>query len=107
MLPATRLIESLFFEPVSDPPMSRKLAKTGFRSLLVICLALIAFLGASHLDNFVSLIGALCGVPLAFIFPAAAHYILIKENQWMDVLLMAIGVVLTVLVTAVNIVAFL
>lgn len=29
MLPATRLIESLFFEPVSDPPMSRKLAKTG------------------------------------------------------------------------------
>lgn len=55
----------------------------GFRSLLVICLALIAFLGASHLDNFVSLIGALCGVPLAFIFPAAAHYILIKERLMM------------------------
>jgi len=57
--------------------------RRGFRSLLVICLALIAFLGASHLDNFVSLIGALCGVPLAFIFPAAAHYILIKERLMM------------------------
>eukprot|EP00435_Cladocopium_sp_Y103_P038381 s2052_g10.t1 len=79
MLPASRLIEGLFFERISDPPMSRKLAKTGFRFLLVICFAAIAYLGASHLDNFVSLIGALCGMPLAFIFPAAAHYILIKE----------------------------
>lgn len=106
MLPASRLIEGLFFERISDPPMARKLAKTGFRFLLVICFAAIAYLGASHLDNFVSLIGALCGMPLAFIFPAAAHYILIKEQQWLDLLLMAIGAVLTVLVTAVNIVAF-
>eukprot|EP00438_Fugacium_kawagutii_P008608 Skav234204 [mRNA] locus=scaffold2795:76670:77560:- [translate_table: standard] len=107
MLPASRLIEGLIFEPISDPPMSRKVAKTGFRFLLVISFAAIAYLGASHLDNFVSLIGALCGVPLAFIFPAAAHYVLIKEQRWLDLLLMAVGMVLTILVTAVNVVAFL
>lgn len=33
MLPASRLIEGLFFERISDPPMARKLAKTGGRKL--------------------------------------------------------------------------
>ncbi|CAK9086836.1 unnamed protein product [Durusdinium trenchii] len=107
MLPATRLIELSFFgPPVSDPPSARKLAKSGFRAVLVAVFALIAYAGASHLDNFVSLIGALCGVPLAFIFPAAAHYFLI-ERCCSDLLLMAFGVILTVLVTAVNLAAFL
>eukprot|EP00913_Durusdinium_trenchii_P012201 g11460.t1 len=115
MLPATRLIELSFFgPPVSDPPFARKLAKSGrsgrvqegFRAVLVAVFALIAYAGASHLDNFVSLIGALCGVPLAFIFPAAAHYFLI-ERCCSDLLLMAFGVILTVLVTAVNLAAFL
>lgn len=77
MLPAARVVvswlvqrkrlrpqELLVFEPTSDPPWSRKMAKTGFRFMLVCLFALVAFLGASHLDNFVSLIGALCGVPL-------------------------------------------
>ncbi len=68
---------------ISIQSISSHTPRRGFRSLLVICLALIAFLGASHLDNFVSLIGALCGVPLAFIFPAAAHYILLKERLMM------------------------
>ena len=105
-LPATRLLESFFFATVSDPPLLRKVAKSAFRAVVVAFLAGLAVLGASKLDNFVSLIGALCGVPLAFIFPAVAHYILVKEFIWPDVLLAVFGVVLTILVTAVNVAAF-
>lgn len=105
-LPATRLLETFFFTPVSDPPLMRKAAKTAFRALVVVLLAGVAVLGASKLDNFVSLIGALCGVPLAFVFPAVAHYILVKECLWLDILLVAFGIALTVVVTGVNVAAF-
>ena len=105
-LPGTRLLETFFFTPVSDPPLMRKAAKTAFRALVVVLLAGISVLGASKLDNFVSLIGALCGVPLAFIFPAIAHYALVKECRCLDIVLVVFGVTLTILVTGVNIMAF-
>lgn len=43
---------------------------------------------------------------LAFIFPAAAHYVLVGEARSLDLLLMVFGAVLTVLVTVINVAAF-
>lgn len=106
LLPASRLVEDKFFEKVSNPSWLRKLAKTVFRAVLVAVLAGIAFCSADRLDNFVSLIGALCGVPLAFIFPAACHLHIVGRGKTLDVVMIGVGSVLTVVVTAVNVLAF-
>ena len=39
---------------------------------------LTAYFGSSQLDNFVSLIGAFCCTPIAFIFPAWFHAALVS-----------------------------
>eukprot|EP00440_Ansanella_granifera_P021520 gb/GFBE01023359.1/.p1 GENE.gb/GFBE01023359.1/~~gb/GFBE01023359.1/.p1 ORF type:complete len:518 (+),score=84.14 gb/GFBE01023359.1/:1-1554(+) len=107
MLPAARLLENQFFTPVSNPSMPRKAAKTSFRAVFTAFLAYVAYLGADRLDNFVSLIGALCGVPLAFIFPALCHYKIVGSAKAIDGALIGFGLTLTVVVTVVNVSAFL
>jgi len=110
LLPAIRLVEDAFFTPVSNPPWRRKTAKTIFRAFFVFFLAGIAIIGSKSLDNFVSLIGAVCGMPLAFVFPAVCHYHLVATNQPMqrllDVFLITLGTISMFIVTAVNVKAW-
>eukprot|EP00931_Biecheleriopsis_adriatica_P056695 TRINITY_DN33607_c0_g1_i1.p1 TRINITY_DN33607_c0_g1~~TRINITY_DN33607_c0_g1_i1.p1 ORF type:complete len:525 (-),score=77.81 TRINITY_DN33607_c0_g1_i1:81-1607(-) len=106
MLPAIRLVENLIFAQVSNPSWPRKAAKSTFRGFWVILLSGIAFLGSNQLDNFVSLIGSFCGVPLAFTFPAYCHYRIVGSSSVSDVALITFGILLTVIVSAVNIAAF-
>merc|ERR1719369_2181675 len=67
LLPAVRIIESFFFLP-SRPFTRDKHVKSAFRAFFVLIVAAVSILGATSLDHFVSLIGAVCGLPLAFIF---------------------------------------
>eukprot|EP00397_Hematodinium_sp_SG-2012_P035026 GEMP01037623.1.p1 GENE.GEMP01037623.1~~GEMP01037623.1.p1 ORF type:complete len:500 (-),score=62.22 GEMP01037623.1:343-1842(-) len=105
-LPVIRLIEApLFGTPVSNPPYSRKVLKSLYRTGIVISLAVIAVKMRKKLEHFVSLIGAFCGVPLAFIYPVMAHYT-ISESLWnkaTNALLFIFGVGVMIFCSAINI----
>jgi len=103
LLPALRIVEGCFFAP-SRPMTWDKHVKSTFRIVFVGLVAGISIAGATSLDHFVSLIGALCGLPLAFIFPAICHHRLVA-TPWsvaaiMDMALILFGAVVTVLVSA-------
>jgi len=101
LLPAIRIVESFFLQP-SRPMTWDKHVKSSFRVVFVAFLAMISILGATSLDHFVSLIGAVCGLPLAFIFPAICHRGLVAAPGSLDALvdmaLVAVGAVMTVCV---------
>eukprot|EP00930_Biecheleria_cincta_P000222 TRINITY_DN10045_c0_g1_i1.p1 TRINITY_DN10045_c0_g1~~TRINITY_DN10045_c0_g1_i1.p1 ORF type:complete len:504 (-),score=71.03 TRINITY_DN10045_c0_g1_i1:112-1593(-) len=66
-----------------------------FRSLVVVFCACIARFGGGRLDAFLSVVGALGCVPLAFIYPSAIHCALVAETkgqQLMDVFAGLVGV---------------
>jgi len=53
--------------------------RNGVRALIVGTTLAISLLGAEQLNNFVSLIGAFCCTPLAFIYPCLFHLRLLPE----------------------------
>mmetsp|Transcript_118006 Transcript_118006/g.328883 ORF Transcript_118006/g.328883 Transcript_118006/m.328883 type:complete len:553 (+) Transcript_118006:30-1688(+) len=107
LMPAVRLVEDCLFVPVSAPPLGRKCRKSLFRAAYVAFLALVAIIGATSLDHFISVIGAMCGIPLAFIFPSLCHGAAMPSAAWrqrcVDYALALLGFALAVLVTARNI----
>jgi len=109
LLPAIRIVESLLLAP-SRPMTWDKYKKNAFRVAFVALVAGIAVAGATSLDHFVGLVGAFCGVPLAFVFPALIH-IRLKAVPWTfafyaDLGLIVIGVACTVVVAAVCIITW-
>merc|ERR1712039_200722 len=72
ILPALHVVEGIFLGP-SRPMTWDKHIKNLFRIVFVGLLAGISIAGATSLDHFVSFVGAVCGLPLAFIFPAVCH----------------------------------
>jgi len=102
LLPAVRLVENSFLKP-SRPGTWDKHLKSAFRFCFVMLLAGVSALGATSLDHFVSLVGACCGAPLAYIFPAFCHLRLVAA-PWsgaslLDGALIAFGAILTLAVT--------
>mmetsp|Transcript_112627 Transcript_112627/g.290911 ORF Transcript_112627/g.290911 Transcript_112627/m.290911 type:complete len:527 (-) Transcript_112627:336-1916(-) len=101
LLPAIRIVEGLFLQP-SRPMTWDKHVKSSFRVVFVALVAVTSVCGATSLDHFVSLIGAVCGLPLAFIFPAICHKSLVAAPRSLDaivdVALVALGMVMTVCV---------
>jgi len=70
-------------------------------SMLVIC-AILARYGGQHLDDFLSVVGAVCCVPLALIYPALIHLRLVantKVEAAGDYFCIALGLAVTVLCT--------
>lgn len=110
LLPAMRLVENIFFEKVKNPSMGRKMRKNLFRTLYVCFLSVVAIVGSTSLDHFISLIGAACGIPLAFVFPAMCHNALSKDltlsQKLFNYVTFSVGVVLTVIVTYTNLSAW-
>mmetsp|Transcript_72726 Transcript_72726/g.151845 ORF Transcript_72726/g.151845 Transcript_72726/m.151845 type:complete len:617 (-) Transcript_72726:142-1992(-) len=106
MLPAIRIVESIFLMP-SRPQTCDKHLKSAFRVLFVLLVAGVAIGASTALDNFVSLIGAVCGLPLAFIFPAICHGKLVATRGSLlaitDILFVAFGACVTVAVGLENI----
>jgi len=103
LLPAIRLVEGVFLRP-SRPMTWDKHVKSSFRVLFVALVAVASVFGATSLDHFVSLVGAVCGLPLAFVFPAICHQRLVATPGSLDALvdmaLIVLGAVMTVSVGA-------
>lgn len=131
LLPAVRLAEdAVGFEP--SQTYCEKCRKSIFRILFVALLAGVAIGGATSLNNFVSLIGALCGLPLAYVYPAICHLNLVSgvteiplaqvtdaaderrsffRRRWqgsalVDIGFIIFGVTFTVVITVTNIVSW-
>lgn len=66
-LPGVRLIEECVFGFSSG---HSALSRSVVRSAVCVVLLGVAYVFESKLDNFVSLVGCFCGVPLAFLYPA-------------------------------------
>eukprot|EP00927_Polykrikos_kofoidii_P078120 TRINITY_DN7498_c0_g1_i1.p1 TRINITY_DN7498_c0_g1~~TRINITY_DN7498_c0_g1_i1.p1 ORF type:complete len:447 (-),score=46.05 TRINITY_DN7498_c0_g1_i1:196-1488(-) len=105
LLPGILICEKSLCESHAPGPR-RTLRKNCFRGLVVITLALIAFVGASSVDHFVSIIGAFCGVPLNFIYPLVCHQALVgggRITRGVNVAFGLLGGFLTVATTILNI----
>jgi proton-coupled amino acid transporter len=82
LFPAVQIVERgvapFFWRPADKAIWKSNL----FRSAFVAIVLAVSYVGASQLDNLVSLVGCFCCTPLAFIFPAMFHYKLIGGSFW-------------------------
>jgi len=115
LLPATRILERKMFgsnhsskQLVGQPPQREAVLRSSFRTCVVVALALCAFALESHFEHFVSLVGALCCIPLAFVYPCFAHAAIVgPEDKWVffrDCLMGTVGLGLAVFSLAENII---
>ena len=74
MIPIAHMLELAWSAPTARcapmPPRARRLVARG---VLVLATCAFAIVGAKQFDHFVSLIGAACSVPLAFILPCIIY----------------------------------
>ncbi|KAK9709857.1 hypothetical protein K7432_008754 [Basidiobolus ranarum] len=107
LFPVTRIIEQwVFGTRTGKYSFKVKWQKNLSRSIICIILALIAWGGASNLDNFVALIGAFACIPLVFIYPAMYHFKAIATKRLVrlgDLLLIAFGLIVMFYVTYITI----
>ncbi|KAL1635172.1 hypothetical protein SLS56_001924 [Neofusicoccum ribis] len=83
-----------------------KWKKNFFRFFMVMCCALIAWVGAGDLDKFVSLVGSFACIPLVYIYPPLLHYRAVSRTTWQrfaDIALIVIGLVMMIYTTALTI----
>jgi len=101
LFPATRLMEAKLFGRWPKSP-KRKWSKNGFRALLCAICCAISYAFANQLDKLVALIGSICCVPLAFIYPSWFHYKLVAvtpAERALDAVYFAIGIGLFIFTT--------
>ncbi|OJD31134.1 transmembrane amino acid transporter [Diplodia corticola] len=83
-----------------------KWKKNFFRFFMVMCCALIAWVGAGDLDKFVSLVGSFACIPLVYIYPPLLHYRAVSRTFWQrfaDISLIVVGMVMMLYTTALTI----
>ncbi|RUS13363.1 transmembrane amino acid transporter protein-domain-containing protein [Endogone sp. FLAS-F59071] len=106
LFPAIRIMENALFTRSGKNDPIVKWQKNIFRFVAVLACALIAIGGASDLDKFVALIGALCCVPLCWFFPPLFHLKAVA-NTWrqkaLDIALIAFGIVSMIYTTYITI----
>ncbi|CAK9074413.1 Vacuolar amino acid transporter 3 [Durusdinium trenchii] len=96
LFPAAIYVEALCF---SNVPKSRNRTWkiNRMRTVLILSCAFVAFLGKNQIDAFIALIGSVCCVPLAFIFPVICHAKICHPN-WqtlaVNVAVLLLGVIL-------------
>lgn len=94
--PAINILEARVFKrQIKSFKLTMK--KNLFRTAIVVTLAGLGIIGGSNFDHFVSLIGSLCCVPLAFIYPALFHFKLCSDNgpkflRYLDYSILTFGV---------------
>ena len=108
LFPAVRIIEMSLFGEKQTGKKSKaiKWKKNALRGTMMILCGLIAIIGASDLDKFVSLIGAFACVPLVYIYPPYLHWKGVAESapaKIFDLVLMCIGVVAMVYSSSVTV----
>ncbi|KAG0742559.1 hypothetical protein G6F16_008421 [Rhizopus arrhizus] len=95
LFPAIRIIENGLFTRSGKHSRLVKWQKNLFRLLFVLACAMLAIVGSSDLDKFVSLIGSLCCVPLCFFFPPLFHLKAIASHwrqKAIDLIIILFGV---------------
>lgn len=105
-LPTFDLLESGLARPSCTASLvSSHLRVNIFRAMLLAVCAALARYGGRHLDEFLSLVGAVACVPLALIYPAAIHLRLVASNEGNrlealgDYFCIVFGIAVTVLCT--------
>lgn len=101
LYPASITIEGHMFRGVPSS-LWRKWKKNMVRSVLMVVCVIISIVGKDSIEALISLIGSVCCVPLAFIYPTAAHMILCKPSFLgiiMDVIVCLLGFFLLVMTT--------
>ncbi|ETV87196.1 hypothetical protein H257_02169 [Aphanomyces astaci] len=105
LFPAVKIIEDMLQLPRRSS--GQKVQKNVVRAVIVIVTVLIAYFGQEHLDLFVSIVGAVCCVPLSFIYPPLFYQKIMKHTTFMskvvDWLVVFIGIGTFVFVTYSNI----
>eukprot|EP01059_Diplonema_ambulator_P009729 TRINITY_DN19672_c0_g1_i1.p1 TRINITY_DN19672_c0_g1~~TRINITY_DN19672_c0_g1_i1.p1 ORF type:complete len:461 (+),score=102.88 TRINITY_DN19672_c0_g1_i1:54-1436(+) len=107
--PAVQVLESLIWVP--PPPLADEPLPVGiimrqnmFRVVLTTFAAVVAIGGSTSFDNFTALGGAMCSMPLLFIFPPLFHYLLVPNlsttEKVIDIIITAMGAMLTMGTTA-------
>jgi len=102
LFPAIRIMENLFFTKSGKTNMKIKWEKNAFRAMTVFVCYIVAWLGASDLDKFVSFIGSFACIPLCYVYPAMLHYKACARTRWAkgkDIALMVFGLAAAVFTT--------
>ncbi|KAK3804705.1 MAG: transmembrane amino acid transporter protein-domain-containing protein [Linnemannia elongata] len=101
LFPAIRIMETGLFTRSGKYNMLVKWQKNFFRILALFACAAIAIWAGEDLDKFVSIVGSVACIPLAYIFPAMFHYKTHPnpKTRVFDVLLCAFGVITMVYTT--------
>ena len=71
LFPAITIMEKGVFTKSGKYSKGIKWRKNGFRFLVVVASALIAWIGANDLDKFVALVGSFACIPLVYIYPVS------------------------------------
>ncbi|VDB92299.1 unnamed protein product [Peniophora sp. CBMAI 1063] len=103
LFPAVRIIETGMFTSSGKADFRVKWLKNGFRFVITLFCAALAWAGASDLDKFVSLIGSFACVPLCFTYPAMLHYkacARTRKQKAADIALGVFGIVAAAYTTA-------
>ena len=74
LFPAITIMEKGVFTKSGKYSKGIKWRKNGFRFLVVVASALIAWIGANDLDKFVALVGSFACIPLVYIYPVSCRF---------------------------------
>ncbi|KAI0995334.1 Vacuolar amino acid transporter 3 [Podosphaera aphanis] len=106
IFPAIRITENELFTRSGKHNTYIKWKKNGFRFLVVILCAVVAWLGANDLDKFVSLVGSIACIPLVFIYPPMLHIRSVSGSRfrvWTDISLCCFGLIVMIYTTSLTI----
>ncbi|EEB08254.1 vacuolar amino acid efflux transporter Avt3 [Schizosaccharomyces japonicus yFS275] len=96
LFPAIAIIEQSIFTRSGKRNKKVKWRKNYLRVTLVFIAILIAWGGSAHLDEFVSMVGSVCCIPLIYIYPPMLHYKACARGFWSKALDVLIGLIGTV-----------
>jgi len=88
------IIEPLFVKGSGKNSTLSKIGKNVFRTVAVVACGAVAVGARKELDRFVAVIGAVCCMPLAIIYPSLIHYSVIKGNAIIDLSCAFLGIAL-------------
>lgn len=101
--PAIEIIEFHLLARMEKNTSARLWTENFLRTCIVVALSFLAMVGAQNFDKFVAIIGSLCCVPLAFVYPAAFHFKLCAKNlasKVIDVCFFSIGIAILLATTS-------
>ncbi|KAG0250996.1 neutral amino acid transporter [Mortierella polycephala] len=102
LFPAIRIMENGIFTRSGKYNTLVKWQKNFFRTLSLFVCAAIAIWAGDDLDKFVSIVGSVACIPLAYIFPAMFHYKThpYRKSRVFDVILFTFGCITMVYTTS-------